>query len=192
MARLPTRSRRSCLRGLTGRSTGGATAGRLARAAQCAYPPPRGQGVLPRPPGYLYVRPHITTTARAAKHANSMTPCLRRSATLAIAAFSGICFAAPNADYCSGVERWATSVAFGHLKNARLTDNHKLDFKKTKTVRIASERIGKDLFRQVHHVVFTEKSGRKIAVITVNDASSEECSMSGVQVYVVTQQLGER
>ncbi len=32
-------------------------AGHLARVAQCAYPPPRGQGNLPRPPGYLYVRP---------------------------------------------------------------------------------------------------------------------------------------
>ncbi len=26
--------------------------------AQCAYPPPRGQGSPPRHPGYLYVRPH--------------------------------------------------------------------------------------------------------------------------------------
>ncbi len=46
---------RGRVRGLTGRSTGGATAGRLARVAQCAYPPPRGQGSLSRPPGYLYV-----------------------------------------------------------------------------------------------------------------------------------------
>jgi len=99
---------------------------------------------------------------------------------------------APNADYCSGTERWATSMAFVNLKNARLTDNDKLDFKKTKTVRLASEKIGKDLFRQVHHVTFTEKSGRKIEVVTVNDASSEECSMSGVQVFVVSHQLGER
>ncbi len=51
------RRERSCVRGLTGRSTGGATAGHLARVAQCAYPPPRGQGSLPRLPGYLYVRP---------------------------------------------------------------------------------------------------------------------------------------
>ncbi len=47
-----------CGRGLTGRSTGGATAGRLARTALFVYPAPRGQGNLPRPPGYLYVRPH--------------------------------------------------------------------------------------------------------------------------------------
>ncbi len=47
------------MRGVTGRSTGGATAGRLARAALFAYPAPRGQGNLPRHPGYLYVRPQI-------------------------------------------------------------------------------------------------------------------------------------
>ncbi len=51
------RCQRRCVRGLTGRSTGGAAAGRLARAAPFVYPAPRGQGNLPRPPGYLYVRP---------------------------------------------------------------------------------------------------------------------------------------
>ncbi len=45
------------MRGLTGRSTGGATAGHLARAALFVYPAPRGQGSLPCLPGYLYVRP---------------------------------------------------------------------------------------------------------------------------------------
>ena len=93
---------------------------------------------------------------------------------------------------CTGVERWATSVAFGELKSARFTDNERLDFTKTKTTRLASEKIGKDLYRQVHHVVFTEKTGNKIVVITVNDASSEECSMSGVQVFVVSRELGRR
>ena len=92
---------------------------------------------------------------------------------------------------CSGTERWATSMAFVHLKNARLTDKDALDFAKTKTERLASEQIGPDLFRQIHHIHFTEKSGRKIEVITVNDASSEECSMSGVQVYVISKSLGD-
>jgi len=121
-----------------------------------------------------------------------MTSTLRTLFILAIGAFSGVCMSAPNADYCSGTERWATSMAFVNLKNARLTDNDKLDFKKTKTVRLASEKIGKDLFRQVNDATTTEKSGRKIEVVTVNDASSEECSMSGVQVFVVSHQLGER
>ena len=91
---------------------------------------------------------------------------------------------------CTGVEGWATSMAFVHLKNAHLTDNDVLDFTKTKTIRLASEKVGKDLYRQIHHVVFTEKSGRTIEVITSNDASNVECSMSGVQVFVISKQLG--
>ena len=77
-----------------------------------------------------------------------------------------------------------------HLKNAGLTDNEKLDFTKIKTVRLASEKVGKDLYRQIHHIVFTEKSGSTIEVITSNAASSAECSMSGVQVFVVSRRLG--
>lgn len=91
---------------------------------------------------------------------------------------------------CAGVQRWATAMAFVHLKNARVTDNDRVDFEKTRTVRLASEKIGRDLYRQIHYVVFTEKTGHKIEVITSNTASSEECSMSGVQVYVVSQRLG--
>jgi hypothetical protein len=42
--------------GLTCRSTGAPTAGHLARAALAVYAAPRGQGVHPSSPGYLYVR----------------------------------------------------------------------------------------------------------------------------------------
>ena len=91
---------------------------------------------------------------------------------------------------CSGVERWATSSAFVHLKNAGITDNESLDFTKTKTVRMASEKIGDDLYRQVHHITFTEKSGNIIKVITSNDASNEECSMTNVVVYLIAIELG--
>jgi hypothetical protein len=91
---------------------------------------------------------------------------------------------------CSGVNRWATNMAFAHLKNAKYTDNEKLDFTKTKTIRLASEQIGKNLYRQIHLVTFTEKTGNQIEVITVNDASNEECSMTGVDVYVVKERIG--
>ena len=91
---------------------------------------------------------------------------------------------------CSGVEQWPTSMAFAHLKNAGITDNERLDFARTKTARLASEQIKDGLFRQLHHVTFTEKSGNTIEVITVNDASNDECSMSGVDVYVISRHLG--
>jgi len=83
-------------------------------------------------------------------------------------------------------------MAFVHLKNAGITNNDDLDFNKTKTVRLASEKIGKDLYRQIHLVTCTKKSGETIQVITNNDASNEECSMSGVEVYLVSTHLGEQ
>jgi len=91
---------------------------------------------------------------------------------------------------CSSVDAWATSMAFVHLKNAGITDNAKVDFTKTRTVRLASQKIGDDLYRQIHRVRFTEKSGQVIEVITSNDASSVECSMSGVDVFVISRHLG--
>lgn len=91
---------------------------------------------------------------------------------------------------CTGVERWATSMAFVHLKNAGLATNDELDLTKTKTVRLASERVGEDLYRQVHYVAFTKRSGGTIEVVTSNNASSQECSMSGVQIFVVSRRLG--
>jgi hypothetical protein len=93
---------------------------------------------------------------------------------------------------CAGVDNWAASMAFVHLKNAAMTDNNKIDFTKTKVVRLASQQIGKDLYRQIHDVKYTEKSGNIIETITMNDASHQECSMSAVDVFVVAKHLGGR
>jgi hypothetical protein len=93
---------------------------------------------------------------------------------------------------CTGVSSWPASMAFSHLRNAGLTNFDGVDFAKTKVVRLASEQIGKDLYRQLHDITFTEKSGAVIEVITMNDASHEECSMSGVDVFVVARHLGRR
>ena len=80
-------------------------------------------------------------------------------------------------------------MAFVHLKNAGLTDNGRIDFSKTKTVRIASEEVGKDLWHQVYHVTFTKIAGDAIETIVIHDASTEECSMSGAEVFVVSKRL---
>ena len=82
-------------------------------------------------------------------------------------------------------------MAFVYLKNAGITTNDKVDFTKTKTVRLASEKIGNDLYRQIHRVIFTEKSGKTIDVITINDVSSEEGSISNVEILVISKQLGQ-
>jgi hypothetical protein len=93
---------------------------------------------------------------------------------------------------CTGTGRWLTSMAFGYLKDAGITDNDKVDFAKIKTVRLASEKIGKDLYRQLHHVTFVEKSGNVVEVITKSDASNQECSMGAVDVFVISRQLGSK
>ena len=88
---------------------------------------------------------------------------------------------------CSG--RWPTTMTFVHLKNAGITTNDKVDFSKTETVRLASEQVGSDLYHQVYYVKFTENSGNSIEAIAVHDASQEECSMTGVEVFVVNKHL---
>ncbi len=88
---------------------------------------------------------------------------------------------------CSG--RWPTIMAFVQMKNAGLADNASIDSSKTKTVRLASEKRGKDLWHQVYDVTFTKKSGEVLEAIAVHDASSEECSMTGVEVFVVSKHL---
>ena len=91
---------------------------------------------------------------------------------------------------CAGSNRWPTVMAFAHLKNAGLVANETVDFGQTKTVRLASQKIGQGLYRQVHRVVFSQYSGEKVEVITVNSASFQECSESEVEVYVVARRLG--
>ncbi len=91
---------------------------------------------------------------------------------------------------CSG--GWPTNMAFVHMKNAGLTTNDEIDFNLTKTVRLTSERIGKDLFRQVYLVTFFRKEGPYLQALTISDASSEECSMGNVRVFVVSQELGSQ
>jgi hypothetical protein len=88
---------------------------------------------------------------------------------------------------CSG--GWPTKMTFVHLKNAGLADNSSIDFSKTKTVRLASEKVGKDLWHQVYHVTFTKSSGDVIEAFAVHDASSQECSMTGVEVFVISRHL---
>lgn len=91
---------------------------------------------------------------------------------------------------CSG--GWPTAMTFVLLKNAGITDNEKVDFSRTKTVRLASEKIGNDLYRQVYDVKYTEHSGRIIEAIAVHEASNEECSMTEVELFVVSQHVNSK
>jgi len=88
---------------------------------------------------------------------------------------------------CSG--KWPTTMALVHLKNASLIDPAQVNSAKTKTTRMASQQIGDDLWHQVYDVEFTLKSGESIEAIAVHNASDEECSMTGVEVFVVSKKL---
>jgi len=61
---------------------------------------------------------------------------------------------------CSG--SWPTNMAQAALKNAGLLNNKEVDFTKTKTTRLASEKVGTDLWHQVYFVTFFKRSADKI------------------------------
>ncbi|MCK9385569.1 MAG: hypothetical protein M0Q15_13195 [Nevskia sp.] len=92
---------------------------------------------------------------------------------------------------CAYQDGWASNMAFTWLKNAALVSNEDLDLKKTEVIEIASEKISKDLYRQIHRIRFYKRNGDALDVITVNNASHDECSMSGVDVYLISRKLGD-
>ena len=92
---------------------------------------------------------------------------------------------------CSGPNGWPANMAFTHMKNAGIVTNDQLDFTKTTSKKLSYEKIGKDLYRQVHLVTFERKDRTLVQAIVWSDASSEECSMGNVQVFVISQTLGD-
>lgn len=92
---------------------------------------------------------------------------------------------------CTNPESWPAGTTFTYLKNAGVVASDTLDFKKTTVTRLASEKIGKDLYRQVHLVRFFKLSGEVVQAIAVSNASSEECSMSSADVYLVSARLSD-
>ena len=108
------------------------------------------------------------------------------AAVLMIVSFQAVA-AVPD---CTSAEAWPASMAFATLKNAQLLDNDNVDFSKTRVVRLSSGNVGKNVYKQIHDVTFILKSGDRVEAITRNDASSDECSMSAVDVYVISKHLG--
>jgi hypothetical protein len=67
---------------------------------------------------------------------------------------------------------WPTNMALTHLKNAGLIDIPSVIEAQTKAVRLASEKIGKDLYQQVYDITFHTRDGKTIEVITKNQAQA--------------------
>ena len=104
-------------------------------------------------------------------------------------ALAGLCIALLSASpvladpKCDGPEGWPAGVTHSKLKGGGFLVNDEVDFSRTAVQQIASQRIKKNLYRQVFKIVFQKKDGSLIQVIAVSDASKEECSMSDVTVY---------
>lgn len=111
---------------------------------------------------------------------------MRAAANLAVLAAPALCFAGSPLQCAS----WPKNITPLILKNVRITDPVQLDDSMTTAVRIASEKIGKDLWRDVYHITFYKHTGRAIEVITSSEVSSVECSMSDPVVWVVSQKVG--
>ncbi|VTP60653.1 Uncharacterised protein [Serratia rubidaea] len=58
-----------------------------------------------------------------------------------------------------------------------------LDETKTESKLLAIEKHDKGEYTQIYHFVFHDKNGKEYEVITQNDASSDECSVSDVTVF---------
>lgn len=116
------------------------------------------------------------------------------SATMAIL-FPLIAFA--NSPDCTSPEAWPSRMAFVKLRNAQILRGDTQDYDAPKVARLASERIGKDrygsgVYKQVHRVTFINKVKRAteiVEAIVVNTVSDDECSISDVDVYLVSKHL---
>ena len=80
---------------------------------------------------------------------------------------------------------WPMNISEGWLKNAGIVDIINLDESKTKITLLASEKKAKGLYTQIYHFIFYDSIGNTYEIITNSDASYEECSMSGVDVYLI-------
>jgi hypothetical protein len=104
-------------------------------------------------------------------------------------ALAGLCIALFSASpvlaepRCDGPESWPAAMTHAQLKNDGVLVNDEVDFSRTTVQQIASQRIKRNLYRQVFRIVFYLRTGRLVQAIAVSDASKEECSMSGVTVY---------
>ena len=86
------------------------------------------------------------------------------------------------APYCVS---WPMNMSRTWLQNAGIVDIKNLDESKTKITLLASEKKAKGLYTQIYHFIFYDSIGNSYETITNNDASYEECSMSGVDVYLI-------
>ena len=83
-------------------------------------------------------------------------------------------------------DSWPMNVSESWLQREGIVDIKNLDESKTKSTLLASEKKAKGLYTQIYHFIFYDTTGNTYEVITNSDASYEECSMSGVDIYLIS------
>ena len=89
-------------------------------------------------------------------------------------------------------DSWPMNMSEGWLQNAGIVDIINLDESKTKITLLASEKKAKGLYTQIYHFIFYDKIGNSYEIITNNDASYEECSMTGVDIYLISKRVSNK
>lgn len=85
--------------------------------------------------------------------------------------------------------RWPMVMAEGWLKDIKKV---RFQLDKTTGEKIASQKIKKGLVNNIFIFRFIDDKNQEYKVITKNIASAEECSISGVEVYLVSDENSER
>ncbi|CAM3609052.1 hypothetical protein VA7868_03547 [Vibrio aerogenes CECT 7868] len=107
---------------------------------------------------------------------------MRKLLAITLVFFSGFSVAAGPDCYS-----WPLNMAEVWLKNKGIVDITQLDRTKTQIKQLASETKKSGLYTQVYWFVFHDKQGKTYQVITQSDASDEECSMSDVNTYLISE-----
>ena len=83
-------------------------------------------------------------------------------------------------------DSWPMNVSESWLQREGIVDIINLDESKTKSTLLASEKKAKGLYTQIYHFIFYDEKGNSYEIITKNDASYEECSMTAADVYLIS------
>lgn len=90
---------------------------------------------------------------------------------------------------CTGQARWPAAMTGARLKMLGLSEKaggyDRVDVELLASEQLSPDARGRAIFRQVHKVTIHDGENTFVA-ITVNDASRQECSESGVEVFLVS------
>ena len=81
---------------------------------------------------------------------------------------------------------WPMNMSEVWLQNAGIVAIENINEPKTKITLLASEKKAKGLYTQIYHFIFYDEKGNSYEIITKNDASYEECSMTAADVYLIS------